>query len=73
MFRTGSGYTAGKNFTPLSRKTTQTIRILVVNLKFLGAEFAHLFLEIDLSFSATAIFAIAPGVTTAIAHGIAAI
>jgi hypothetical protein len=66
MFGAGAGNTAGQYFTPLGDKPAQYIRILIVYLKFLGAEFADLLLKKNLSLSAPAAVIAVPAVHGAI-------
>jgi hypothetical protein len=49
MFRAGAGNTPGKDLAPIGNKTAEGVRVFIVYLQLLGAEFADLFLKIDLA------------------------
>jgi hypothetical protein len=74
MLCAGTGNPARKNFAALGRKTAETVRILIVDLEFLRAEFAHFFLEVNLSLTSTAtVVAVATGKSVALTFNAASI
>jgi hypothetical protein len=54
VFRAGTGNTPGKYLAPIGDKAAESIRVLVVDLEFLGTEFTNLLLKEDLPLAAPA-------------------
>jgi hypothetical protein len=54
VFRAGAGNAPGKYLAPVGDKTAEGIRILVVDLEFLGTEFADFLLKENLPLAAPA-------------------
>jgi hypothetical protein len=54
VFGAGSGNPAGQDFSPFGNKAAEGIRVLIVYLQLLDAEFANLLLKINLSFTPAA-------------------
>jgi hypothetical protein len=52
VFRAGAGNTPGKYLAPVGDKAAEGIRVLVVDLEFLGTEFTDLLFKEDLSLTA---------------------
>jgi hypothetical protein len=52
VFRAGTGNTSGKYLAPVGDKAAEGIRVLVVDLEFLGTEFTDLLFKEDLSLAA---------------------
>jgi hypothetical protein len=59
VLRAGAGYAPRQNFSPLGDEPAQNIRVFVVYLELLVAEFADLFLEKDLALAVAALISIA--------------
>ncbi len=63
MLGAGSGDAAGKNLAPLGGVSAETVGILIIDFRFLGAETAHLLAEKHLApATAAAVVGIAHGI-----------
>jgi hypothetical protein len=51
MLRAGAGKTPGMYLAPVSNKAAEGIRVFIIDLEFLGAEFANFFLKENFSFT----------------------
>jgi hypothetical protein len=69
VFCTGSGNTAGKNFSAFGYKAAEYIRVLIIDLQLLNAEFANLLFKENFAFAAAGAFAVPSVIHTPVLPG----
>jgi hypothetical protein len=69
VFCTGSGNTAGKDFSAFGYKAAEYIRILIIDLQLLNAEFADLLFKENFAFAAPGTFTVPSVIHTPVLPG----